>query len=152
MRVSYNGYYAAFPRLKRGFNSRHPHHSSATIHTAMNIPSQYFRDRRILLLLTINVFVALLQILLISVRLISGHSNRYIVQYRSNLDFNAFRMGTVTDLIMFALFALFVAALHIVLSMRTYHIHRQFSIVVLSLGLFLLVLSGIVSNALLVLR
>jgi hypothetical protein len=26
MRVSYNGYYVAFPRLRRGFDSRHPHH------------------------------------------------------------------------------------------------------------------------------
>jgi hypothetical protein len=25
-RVSYNGYYVAFPRLRRGFDSRHPHH------------------------------------------------------------------------------------------------------------------------------
>lgn len=26
MRVSYNGYYVAFPRPRRGFDSRHPHH------------------------------------------------------------------------------------------------------------------------------
>jgi hypothetical protein len=25
LRVSYNGYYVAFPRLRRGFDSRHPH-------------------------------------------------------------------------------------------------------------------------------
>jgi hypothetical protein len=25
-RVSYNGYYMSFPRMRRGFDSRHPHH------------------------------------------------------------------------------------------------------------------------------
>ena len=28
-RVSYNGYYVTFPRSRRGFDSRHPHHRIA---------------------------------------------------------------------------------------------------------------------------
>ena len=49
-------------------------------------------------------------------------------------------------------FVLLVLVAHTMLSLRTYRIHRQLSVVVLALGILLLVLALIVSNALLLLR
>jgi hypothetical protein len=45
-----------------------------------------------------------------------------------------------------------VLVIHTFLSMKAYHVHRQLAITVLSLGVLLLTLTIIVSNALLVLR
>jgi hypothetical protein len=118
----------------------------------MTIPAKYFHDRLILLLLSTNVFLALFASLFVLLKLSSNHGNGYIVQYRSPLGISAFKTGSVTELLSFIGFALLVLAVHIGLSLRTYRIHRQLSVTVLSLGILLLVLTIIVSNALLVLR
>jgi hypothetical protein len=52
----------------------------------------------------------------------------------------------------FVAFAGLVLAIHTFLSMKAYRIHRQLAITILSLGVLLLTLAIIVSNALLVLR
>jgi hypothetical protein len=85
-------------------------------------------------------------------RLSSNHGNGYIVQYRSNLGLDAFKTGTITELLSFVGYAILVPVVHTVLSLRTYSIHRQLSIIILALGVLLLILAIIVSNALLVLR
>lgn len=112
----------------------------------------YFRDHFVLFLLTINCFLALFTATYVFLRLSSLHGNSYIVQYRSNLGVSAFKTGSVVDLISFGVFALLVLAINAVLSFRTYHINRSLAITVLSLGITLLVLDIIVSNALLVLH
>jgi hypothetical protein len=118
----------------------------------MRIPKNYFHDRLVLLLLSINAFLTLLCLLLVLLRLDVGRPDGYIVQYRSNLGLSAFKSGSAGTLASFALFALFVMVLHTMLSMRVYPIHRQFAVTILGMGLLLLILSIIVSNALLVLR
>lgn len=118
----------------------------------MNIPKQYLHDRLILLLVSVNVFLALFASLLVLFKLDSGRSAGYIVQYRGSLGISALKTGDVTELIAFIGFALLVAAAHIVLSIKTYPIKREVSVVILGLGILLLVMSTIVSNALLVLR
>ena len=118
----------------------------------MTIPTKYFHDRLILLLLSTNVFLALLASILVLLRLSSGGGTGYIVQYRADLGINAFKPGSVTELLSFIGFALLVLLIHVVLSLRTYHIHRQVSVAILGLGTLLLLLTIIVSNALLVLR
>ena len=85
-------------------------------------------------------------------RLSTNHGNGYIVQYRSNLGIDAFKTGSVGELLSFIGFALLVLAIHFVLSMRAYRIHRQLAVTILGLGVLLLLLTIIVSNALLVLR
>lgn len=117
----------------------------------MPISKKYLRDHLILLLLSVNVFLALAGSVLILIRLLTGHGS-YIVQYRSNLGINDFKTGSVTDMLSFIVFALLVVVVQAVLSHRAYHIHRQLAITILSLGVLLLVLTIIVSNALLVLR
>lgn len=117
--------------------------------------TQYLHDRLILLLLSINVFLAFAASIFVLLQLSSSHGNGYIVQCRdcSNVsDINRFTNGSVVSLLAFIGFALLVTVIHIFLSMRTYRIHRQVAVTILALGTLLLILTIIVSNALLVLR
>jgi hypothetical protein len=118
----------------------------------MNIPKKYFHDRMVLLLLTINTFVALLSSMLILLRLDGGRTDGYVVQYRANLGLSAFKTGDASTLISFIIFAGLVLIFHTVMSMKMYHLRRHFSVALLAMALLLLVLVMIVSNALLVLR
>lgn len=118
----------------------------------MAISRKYFRDHIVLLLLSTEAFLALLTTVVVILRLSSTKSSGHIVQYRSNLGISAFKTGTVVDLLAFIGFAFIVLVFHTLLSLRCYHINRYLSIIVLALGIFLLVLNLIVSNALLVFR
>ena len=121
----------------------------------MTIPTKYFHDRFILLLLSTNVFLAFFATISILLRLSSGHSNGFIVQCRDCSNpaaIDKFTSGNVTQILSFITFAFLILFLHSMLSLRAYHIHRQLSVAILSLGILLLVLTIIVSNALLLLR
>jgi len=117
----------------------------------MTIPKQYLHDRLILLLGSINAFLTFLLIVLTLVRVDTSHSS-YIVQYRANVAIDAFKSGSSSELYGFIAFGLLVFVLHTVISLRTYLIHRHLAVIVLGLGTLLLLLTIIVSNALLVLR
>ena len=121
----------------------------------MATPKKYFHDHVVLLLLSIDAFLAFLASAFVLLRLSAGHGNGYIVQCRdcSNpLAINKFTTGSVTALLSFIGFALLVLVVHTILSMRAYHVNRHLAITILGLGVLLLVLTIIVSNALLVLR
>ncbi len=118
----------------------------------MHIPKNYFHDRTVLLLLGANGLLAVLNLALIIVQLDSSRPDGYIVQYRANLGLSAFKSGGASTLISFIVFAFLVLGFHMLLSMRVYHLRKQFSTAVLGMGLLLSLLSLIVSNALLVLR
>lgn len=117
----------------------------------MHIPKRYFHDRMVLLLLATNAFLALVGIVSILLRLDSERSSGYIVEYRSQLGLSAFKSGSSREIWSFILFILIVAILHTLLSIRVYGIRRHFAIAVLGMGVLLLVLAILVSNALLVL-
>ncbi|MDB5168669.1 MAG: hypothetical protein JWO41_25 [Candidatus Saccharibacteria bacterium] len=112
---------------------------------------KYFHDHLVLLLLSVQVFLAFAGSIFVLLRLVGGHSSGHIVAYRPALGVNAYQPGSVQNLLGFVGFALLVLLAHTVLSMRTYRIHRQLSVAILSLGILLLVLNIIVSNALLLL-
>ncbi len=118
----------------------------------MATPKKYFHDHVVLLLLTIQGFLTLLTTILVLLRLSSEHGNGYIVQYRSSLGINAFKTGGLSELLSFIVFAWLILIIHAVLSIRTYPIQRRLAVAILSLGILLLVLCIIISNALLVLR
>lgn len=118
----------------------------------MAASKKYFHDHLVLLLLSLNAFAAVAGSIFILVRLASSHGNSYIVQYRPSLGADAFKTGSVIDLLAFAVFAIIVLVAHTMLSLRAYQIHRQLALAILSLGILLLVLTVIVSNALLMLR
>ena len=118
----------------------------------MTTTTKYFHDRLILLLLSVNVFLAMTASIFVLLRLSSNHGNGYIVQYRPGLGIDAFKQGSVSELISFVGFAVLVVAVHAALSWRAYRINRQLAVTVLALGILLLLLTLIVSNALLILR
>ena len=120
--------------------------------STQSAPKQYFHDHLVMLLLSINAFLAVASSIFVLVRLNASNGTSYIVQYRPSLGADAFHTGSVLDLFGFIAFALVIMVIHGVLSWRVYPIHRQLSLTILSLGLLLLVLTVIVANALLNLR
>lgn len=118
----------------------------------MPTAKKYFQDKMILLLLSLNLFAALLVSVIIALRISSNPSESYIVQYRSVLGVGEFKSGSILDFIYIIVFALLVVAFNFVLSFRMYHIRRQLSMVLLGMSVLLLAVAFIVSNALLVLR
>ena len=118
----------------------------------MAAPKSYFHDRVILLLLSINAFLAFLASVWVLFKLDSGRSAGYIVQYRSSLGISALRTGDAGELVGFIGFAVLILALNALLSYKAYPIKREVSVVILGFGVLLLICAMIVSNALLVLR
>lgn len=118
----------------------------------MNVPEKYFHDRLILLILSINSFVVLLNAVLILLRLDGSSTDSYIVQYRANLGLSGFEVGSSTTFFSFILFSVLMLIGTAVLSMRIYPSHRRYGVTILALGTLVIVLSLIVTNALLVLR
>lgn len=118
----------------------------------MKVPEKYFHDRLILLILSINTFVVLLNSIVILLRLDSSRTDSYIVQYRANLGLSGFGVGTSTTFYSFIIFTLLLLLGSSVLSMRIYAIHRKYAVTILTLSTLIIVLSLIVTNALLVLR
>jgi hypothetical protein len=118
----------------------------------MAIPKKYFHDHFVLLLLSVNIFLAFADIIYILVRLGTSHGSGYIVQYRPSLGIGAYQQGSVLELFSFVGFALIVLIVHAALSLRAYNIHRQLAVAILCLGALLLLLTVIISNALLVLH
>ncbi len=110
---------------------------------------RYIHDRVILLLLSISTFLVLLGSLLIALRL-GGRNNGYIVQYRANLGISAFKTGSAWQLLSFIGFMLVVLVVNTMLSIRAYNIRREYATTILGMGLLLIVMAIVVSNALLV--
>ena len=109
------------------------------------MPKKYLHDRAILLLLTINTFLTLLTSLLILLKL-DGRPNGYIVQRRANLGINEYKIGGATEIVAFIIFVFIILAVHTVLSIKAYPIHRHFALGVLALGTFLVILAVIITN------
>lgn len=113
---------------------------------------KYFHDHLVLLLLSVNAFLAVAGSIFTLLRLSTSHGTDYIVQFRPSLGIHAYDKGSVSELLSFVVFALLVLAIHSTLSYRAYHIHRQLAVAILALGIPLLLLTIIISNALLILR
>jgi hypothetical protein len=118
----------------------------------MHIPKKYLHDKLILLLVSISIFLAFMCTALILLRAGIGQGvDGYIVQYRANLGLSAFQKGSVVPILSFIFFVLATLVINVLLSIRTYSLRRTLSLTVLSLGILILLLAVIVSNALLAL-
>lgn len=115
----------------------------------MHIPKNYFHDRIVLLLITVNTFLTLLAGVLVVLNMDFNRPDGYIVQYRANLGLSAYKAGSSLVILSFIGFALAVMALHTLLSMKMYTHRRTFAITMLGLGTLLLIITLFVSNALL---
>ncbi|HSX46756.1 MAG TPA: hypothetical protein VLF87_02085 [Patescibacteria group bacterium] len=118
----------------------------------MTASKRYIHDRVVLLLLTANTFFTVLTTVMILLRLDSARADGYIVQFRPSLGLSAYYKGNSVDILSFAAFSALVLVVHTFLSIRVYHIRRNFSHIILGLGLLLIVMSLVISNALLLLR
>jgi hypothetical protein len=118
----------------------------------MHIPKKYLHDRFVLLLVSINAFLAFLCIILVLLRAGLGQGvDGYIVEYRANLGLSAFTKGSIVSIFSFIFFAAVTFVFNVLLSIRTYHLRRSLSLAILGLGILILLLAIIVSNALLAL-
>lgn len=118
----------------------------------MTIPSKYFHNRSILMLLIINSILVLIGTVLILFRLDSGTATNYIVEYRANYGIGEYKRGFALDVAGFVLFLIINFAISTFLSLRTFVIRRNVSIVILAICGLTNLLTIIVSNALMVLR
>ncbi|HEU4914109.1 MAG TPA: hypothetical protein VFT16_01735 [Candidatus Saccharimonadales bacterium] len=118
----------------------------------MHIPKKYVHDRLVLLLVSISAFLTFLAVAVVLLRAGIGQGiDGYIVQYRANLGLSAFQKGSIVPILSFIFFTLAVLVINILLSIRTYAVRRTLSLTVLALGILVLLLAIIVSNALLAL-
>lgn len=119
----------------------------------MLFTKKYFQDKLILLLLSVEIFLMLLNTALILLRLGNQQTNGgYFIQYRANLEIGAYKTGGVATILEFILFGVLVVIVHTALSLKMYPIRRQVAVGVLALGMLLLVVSMIVSYLLLTLH
>jgi hypothetical protein len=118
----------------------------------MPLPKKFFHDKAVLFILSINIFLTFLCIALITWRLSNGQSGEYIVQRHANLGIDQFTQGNVVPILSFIVFSIFILLSNSFLSLKSYDIQRQLSIVSLCFGTLILTTAIIVSNALLALH
>ncbi len=118
----------------------------------MTIPKRYLDDKAILLLLSANSSLTILTIVWVLLRLDTSNTDGYWVQYRADQGLDALSRGGMGEFVGFVLFSVFVLVFHSFLSMKVYHLRRHFAVAILGMGTLLLVLSLIISSALLFLR
>lgn len=112
-------------------------------------PKGYFHDRTILILVCANFFMLVLGVILALLR-ISRADTTYLVQYRSNLSLlSQNTIGDASSFYLTILILLSIVVISIFISMKTYLEKRSFSVIVLGKSLFIVLLSVIVSDALL---
>lgn len=116
-------------------------------------PKSFFEDRRALLLVSINSFLALIACVLILLKInASKGTANYIISYRSSLGIDGYTQGGVWDIVSFIVAALVILFFGLLLSYRAYKIRRELSVGILAFTTFLLALLIVVSNSLLTLR
>jgi len=118
----------------------------------MTIPSRYFHNRSILLLLIINTILLTIGVVLILFRIDSSRGGNYIVEYRANSGIDQYKVGQSGDIISFIVFLFINVILFTLISLRTFAIRRHVAVVCLVLSALLSLLTIIVSNALLAIR
>lgn len=112
----------------------------------------YFHDRLVLLLLTVNAFLAVASILIIALRL-GDTSVAYTVQYFPHLNpLDQKKVGGLGEILSFIGFIVVAFIFQLVVSMKLYHIRKHAAQMVLALSLILLVYALIVAYSLLGLR
>ena len=117
--------------------------------TSMHIPKKYFHDRTILALMVLNSLLALVAVLYVLLRVDPAEGTLRIVRYRSNLGIDAFKSGSVKELQLLAVFAALQYVCSWFLSMRLYVHRRNLAVVILALTSFMLLLTIVVTDALL---
>lgn len=117
----------------------------------MDNKKAFFHDRIVLLFLSINAFLVAFCIASIVLRL-GDPSEGYIVQYRGNLGLDAYRAGPLYEILSFIPFAIIVYLTQLLIGIKMYEVKKVISRTILMLATLVLLLSVIVSYALLTIR
>lgn len=117
----------------------------------MATPKKFFHDHWVLLLLSVNAFLALAVAIYTSTSLLARQSTTYFVQCRKcgSDDIDQFIVGNITGLLSFIVISVIIMAVHTVLAKRTYKLRRSFSLTILWLGVLLQILSLLIIYSLL---
>jgi hypothetical protein len=115
------------------------------------MPKTYFHDRLILLILSINTFLAV-ALVLSALFALNDSSPVYIREYRSNLGLDGYEAGGIKDVLAFAIFAIIVYIFQIYASIKIFHIRKHISLMILLLTMVIYIFTLLVINALLGLR
>ena len=118
----------------------------------MTIPNKYFHNEAILLLLIINIFLVIAGAVLILFRLDSGTTTNYIIEYRADYGIGEYQRGFGLDMAGFVLFLFLNFTISTMLSLKTFIIRKNVSVIILAVCSLTNLLTIIVSNALMVLR
>lgn len=114
----------------------------------MSQTKDFFYDRLVLFLLTLNSFLTILTTLTVLLRL-GNSSGVYVNSYRSNLGLGGIETGGVKEVVSFVLFAVIIFIFQIVLAIKFYKIRKVSAWAVMLLTTLLLILNLIVANSLL---
>jgi hypothetical protein len=115
----------------------------------MLVPKKYLHDRTVLTLLSVSLALVVLTVLDVALRL-SQTTGDFIAQCRNCQEYiPTFTRGSLIDILSFVLFAGLIFAASLILSARTYRIHRQLSVIVIVFNLMLLLFNLRVVDALL---
>lgn len=112
----------------------------------MHIPKQYIRDKRILFLLGFNAALFVLAAAYVVFSVDPGLNKVSIVEYRSNWVTQG--SGSTSDLYEFALFALLISVISVLLSIKYYDQRRYTALSALCLNAVCLIFCIVVFNAL----
>ena len=112
----------------------------------MHIPKNYFHDKSVLALLGANGALLLLAVFNVLLNVDAELNGTSIVSYRSSRSIQV--SGPTNDLYQFAIFAVLVSILSILLSVKLYVHRRHLAISLLGLNTVSLVLCLVVFNAL----
>lgn len=118
----------------------------------MDVPKKYLHDRLILLLLTLIAILVVIGVSLVLLRFDPSRNPTTTAAYRPNITGTQYQSGKPIDIYLLAIFMIFTSATALFLSIRTYYIRRFVSVFILSSTVFLLIISMIVSNALISLQ
>lgn len=118
----------------------------------MEYSKRFLHDRLVLLLLLILAVLTVVGVSLVLLRFDATRNPTTTVAYRPNIVGSQYQSGKPIDIYSLALFMLFIGASAVFLSSRLYRVRRPVSIFILSSGVFLMVVSIIVSNALISLQ
>lgn len=108
----------------------------------------FFYDRIVLFILSINLFLVLATIISVLLRL-GRAEGLYVHSYRSNLGLGAITAGGRSEILSFILFAVALFAFQVFLAIKFHQIRKTSAWVTMLLTTLLLILNLIVVNSLL---
>lgn len=111
-------------------------------------PKSFFQDRLILLILSINTFLAV-SLAIIALLSINDSASGYIKEFRSDLGLDGYKSGGVLDIVAFAVFSVVLYVFQFFAARKTYHIRKHLSLIILILTTVIYIFAIMVINALL---